>query len=206
MNMRPIVHVVDNDPGMRNSMRALIESAALEVRVYESAQDFLARSEPAHHGCLVTDLKMPGMSGIDLLRHQRNNKIDIPAIIVSGSADVPAMIQIMKLGAIDMLQKPFDANALLDAVRGAIQKSAELMRHRLELERVRALFADLTQRERELLALIVQGRSNKQIAVDLNIAPKTVTNHRAHLMAKTRALNAADLARMATMAGILSTK
>jgi two-component system response regulator FixJ len=204
MNTRPIVHIVDDDLGVRTSMRALVEVVQLDSRVYASAEDYLDRLEPLQHGCLATDLQMPGMSGIELLRHLRGKKIDIPAIIISGSADVPAMIQIMKLGAIDMLEKPVDHTAFILAVRTAIEKSDELISRRTEIERMQAVFADLTPRERELLRLIVRGRSNKQIAIDLKIAIKTVSNHRASLMAKTHALNAADLARMATIEGLFA--
>jgi two-component system response regulator FixJ len=204
--MRPIVHVVEDDQSMRNSLRTLVESISLEVRVYESAEDFLDRLEPPHHGCLVTDLRMPGMSGIDLLKHLRDNKNDMPVIIISGNADVPSVIQILKLGAVDMLEKPFDSRVILDAVTAALNKSGHQLKERIEHEKVESVFAELSPRERELLRLIVLGRSNKQIAIDLHIAMKTVINHRAHLMAKTHALNAADLARMATIAGMLAEK
>lgn len=203
MSEQPAVHVVDDEAAMRNSLRALLESAALEVCVYESAESFLESLGPPRHGCLLTDLRMPGMSGIDLLRHLRAIGNNMPAIIISGNADVPAVVQLMKLGAIDMLEKPFDHTALLDVVAGAIKKSEELMRHRSEIERVQSAFAQISPREEELLRLVVKGRSNKQIAMDMDIAVKTVINHRANLMTKTQALNAADLARMATLAGVL---
>jgi two-component system response regulator FixJ len=204
MNMRPVVHVIDDDSSMRNSLRALLESISLQVRMYESAEDFLEQLEPPHHSCMIIDIRMPGMNGVELLRHLRENKNDIPAIIISGNADVPIAIQIMKLGAIDVLEKPFETQAILDVVTTALKKSAVQLRLGIEHDKAEAVFAELTPRESELLQLIVQGRSNKQLAFDLNIAVKTVINHRAHLMAKTHALNAADLARMATIAGILS--
>lgn len=203
-NMRPVVHVIDDDSSMRKSLRALLESIALEVLLYESAEEFLQQLGPPHHGCVVIDLRMPGMNGLELLRKLREIKNDIPAIIISSNADVPIAIQIMKLGAIDVLEKPFETKAILDVVTAALNKSAAQLQHGIEHEKAKAVFAELTPREAELLQLIVQGRSNKQLALDLNIAVKTVINHRAHLMAKTHALNAADLARMATIAGILT--
>jgi two-component system, LuxR family, response regulator FixJ len=202
----PVVHLVDDDASVRNSIPRLFDSASLDVRVYESGEEFLQCVDPLHIGCVVTDLKMPGMSGIDVLERLRAAQNEIPAIIISGHADVPAAIHCMKLGAVDVLQKPFESVTLLQAVQGALQKSVELYERRLEQNRIQALLAELTPREQELLRLIVIGRSNKQIAMDLHIAFRTVINHRAHLMAKTHAANAADLARMATIAGIVPTK
>jgi two-component system response regulator FixJ len=200
--MQPIVHVIDDDPSTRNSLRALLESIGLEAQVYPSAEDFLLRLEGPHHGCALIDLRLPGMNGIDLLRHLRQTKNDIPAIIISGNADVPAAIQIMKLGAIDVLEKPFDSNAILEVVNAALNKSGLQLQQLREHEKIEAVFAKLSPRERELLRLIVLGKSNKQIAIHLKIAAKTVINHRAHVMAKTNALNGADLARMATIAEV----
>jgi two-component system response regulator FixJ len=203
MNHSPIVCVVDDDIGVRKSLQYLLESASIQVRVYESGGQFFDEFDPLRPNCLVLDLRMPSMSGIGVLERLRAEKHEIPAIVISGDADVPAAIDVMKLGAIDLLQKPFEPLALLEAIRAAMGKSMEMHRRRLEQEKWGMLLADLTPREHEMLALIVSGRSSKQIARDLNIAYKTVTNHRANLMAKMHATNAADLARMTTIGSSL---
>jgi len=198
----PIVHVIDDDIGVRNSLQYLFESASIQVAVYTSGEEFLERIEPLRPGCIVLDLRMPSMSGIGVLERLRAMKNEIPAIVISGHADVSSALSIMKLGAIDLLQKPFDPLVLLERVRDAIRRSIEMHQHLMERETWNHLFAALTTREREMLKLIVGGRSNKQIAMDMGIAFKTVVNHRAHLMAKTHATNAADLARISTMFGL----
>jgi FixJ family two-component response regulator len=183
---------------MRKSLTMLVESASLVASAYESAENFLADSAADHPGCVVLDLRMPGMSGIDMLQTLRGNMNDIPVIIISAHADVPATVRGMKLGAVDVLQKPVEPTALLDAIRQSLTLSQSLYQQREEALSVRQRFANLTAREMELLALIVDGQPNKQIARTLGISIKTVANHRASLMAKTGAANAADLARLFT--------
>lgn len=202
MKNAPIVHLIDDDPGVRRSLGLLMESASLAARDYASGEEFLDQVDPRLPGCMVLDLRMPGMSGIEVLHRLRSANNEIPAIIISGHADVPTAIRSMKLGAIDLLQKPFEPRALLDAVRSAIAKSVEQQEHRAEQESSRARLANLTGRELDLLKLVVAGMPNKCIAAELNISIKTVANHRANLMQKTRALNAADLSRLSTIAGI----
>jgi len=187
MKNAAIVHVIDDDPGIRKSLRLVMESASLEVRVYESGEEFLDAIDPRQPGCMVLDLRMPGIGGIEVLQRLRAAQIEIPAIVISGHADVPAAIRSMKLGAIDLLQKPFEPQALLDTVHSAIKASVDLRARRSEQESIRRRLAKLTPRELVLLKLIVAGMPNKRIAADLNISIKTVGNHRASLMAKTEA-------------------
>jgi len=202
MNAAPVVHVIDDDAGVRRSLRLVMESASLAVRVYESGEEFLDAVDPRQPGCMVLDLRMPGMSGIEVLQKLRAANNEIPAIIVSGHADVPTAIRSMKLGAIDLLEKPFEPQALLDAIRGAIRASIDLQQRRGEQESIRKRLARLTPRELVPLKLVVAGMPNKLIAAEMHISPKTVANHRANLMKKTQALNAADLSRLGTIAGI----
>jgi two-component system, LuxR family, response regulator FixJ len=202
MNDTPVVHVIDDDIGVRKSLQYLFESARLTVKVYESGELFLSDFNPLQPGCLVLDLRMPAMSGIGVLERLRANKSDIPAIVISGHADVSSAISIMKLGAFDLMQKPFEPLDLLAAVRNAITKSIEAHHHRSQQDGWNNVVKTLTPREREMLKLVVSGRSNKQIAISMGISFKTVVNHRAHMMAKTHATNAADLARMSTLASL----
>lgn len=202
MNQPSVVHVIDDDAGVRRSLQMLLESASLPVRVYESAEEFLDEVGLEQPGCIVLDLRMRGMGGLDLLQRLQSSRNDMPVIIISGHADVSAAVQGMKLGAIDLLQKPFEPSTLLETVKRAIGNSLELHIRRATEESVRRRLSELTPREVDLLRLVVAGRSNKQIAHDLKISIKTVANHRANLMAKTGAINAADLTRMSVMAGI----
>jgi FixJ family two-component response regulator len=195
----PTVHLVDDDIGVRNSLQFLLQSALLHVQEYESGERFLEEIDPLQPGCMVLDLRMPTMSGMAVLQKLRESKNDIPVIVISGHADVSSAISVMKLGAIDLLQKPFDPLTLLDTVRRALAKSLKMHTSRVEHQILLKRMANLTPRETELLKLVVSGRSNKQIAIDMGIAFKTVVNHRANLMTKTQASNAADLARISTM-------
>lgn len=200
----PIVHVIDDDHGIRQSLRAILEVAGFSIELHDSAEHFLVAFDPSQIGCIMVDLRMPKMDGISLLQELRSRHCEIPIIAMSGLADVTAAVLSMKLGAIDLLQKPIDPRALLPLVRRAIGESVAVHAKRSEEEGVRRRFADLTMRETQLLKLVIAGFSNKQIASELGISIKTVANHRAHLMEKTRAANAADLARLSVMAGVSS--
>jgi FixJ family two-component response regulator len=201
MSDRSIVHIIDDDPGMRKSLDMLMESASLPARFYESAEAFLEEFDAESCGCLVLDLRMPGMGGLELLQRLRAERNEIPVIVISGHADVSAAVRSMKLGAVDLLQKPFEPKTLIAAVRGALEKHADLLQRHSEQTAVRDRFAGLTPRELDLLKLVVAGRSSKQIAADLQISVKTVANHRASLLAKTGAANGPDLARLSVIAG-----
>jgi len=203
MGEKSIVFVVDDDPGMRKSVCMALESAQLPVQAFESAESFLAVYQPGTTGCIVLDLSMPGMSGIELLRHLRSKEIHLPVLVVSGTATVPKAVEVMKLGIVDFLEKPADHRLVVQKVQEALAKDAVQRAGAVEIDSVRQRFAALTERERELLKLVINGRSNKQIADDMGISIKTVANHRAHLMEKTGALNAADLVRISMLAGVL---
>jgi two-component system response regulator FixJ len=204
MSDATMVHIVDDDAGMRKSLQMVMDSNKLPARAYESARQFLEEADLHTPACIILDLRMPGMGGLDLLRELKSRGLDLPVIIISGHVDVKAAIGSMKLGAIDVLSKPFEPKELVAAARKAIQKSVEFHQRQAETEAIRERIKTLTQRELDLLKLVVAGNSNKQIAADLDISIKTVANHRANLMAKTQALNAADLARMSTIAGVVS--
>jgi two-component system, LuxR family, response regulator FixJ len=206
MKTSAMVHIIDDDAGIRKSLQMLMESASLAVRVYESGQDFLDAVDPEQPGCIVLDLRMPGMGGIEVLQRLRAAHNEVPAIIISGHADVPTAIHSMKLAATDLLQKPFEPQTLLKAVHSAIEKSIEMLQRSDEQGLARQRLENLTPREHDLLKRVVAGMPNKRIAADLNISIKTVANHRANLMAKTQALNAADLAHMSTVAGSIPDK
>jgi two-component system response regulator FixJ len=198
--LKPVVHIIDDDPGMRKSLTMLAQSASLPMRGYQSAEEFIAEADVARPGCIVLDLRMPGMSGIELLQQLRAEMVDIPVILISGHADVPTAVRGMKLGAVDLLQKPVEPEVLIEAIRRSLDLSASMHRRRSDQESVRRRFESLTPRELELLKWIVEGHSNKRIAFDMGISIKTVANHRASLMTKTGASNAADLARLYTIA------
>jgi two-component system, LuxR family, response regulator FixJ len=199
-----LVHVIDDDPGVRRSLSMLLESASFKARAHASAEEFLGDVDLSQPACIVLDLRMPGLGGMELLQQLRRDGHEIPVIIISGHADVTTAVRGMQLGAIDLLQKPFEPATLLEAVDRAIEMSRRQTARQASQGEARARFAQLTPRELDLLKLVVAGRSNKQIASDLSISIKTVANHRASLMAKTGALNAADLSRLSTMAGLAS--
>ncbi|HUB24777.1 MAG TPA: response regulator [Tepidisphaeraceae bacterium] len=197
-----IVHIIDDDAGMRNSLFMLVTSAALAARVYASAEEFLHDAGGQLAGCIVLDLRMPGMSGMDLLQRLRADGNPLPVVVISGHADVPTTVRGMKLGAVDVLTKPVEPATMIEAIRNALRLSTQLQDQQQQSQTIRQRFTSLTSRELELLRCVVAGLSSKQIASQLGISIKTVANHRANLMAKTGALNAADLARLSTLAGI----
>ena len=202
MDEKQIVYVVDDDAGVRKSMCMAMEAAQLPARAYASAEEFLGDYQPNAPGCVVLDLSMPGMSGLELLKHLRAQGVELPVLIVSGTATVPKAVEAMRLGIVDFLEKPADHRTVMQKVQDALAKDAVRRADAAEVESVRRRFAALTERERELLKLVINGRSNKQIADDMGISIKTVANHRAHLMEKTGALNAADLVRISMIAGL----
>jgi len=197
------VHVIDDDEALRDSLTFLLHTARLDVQSYPSAAAFLEALPQANLSCVITDVRMPGMSGIDLLRRLRERKISVPVIVITGHGDIPLAVEAMRIGAIDFLEKPFDDEVLIASVRAALkQKEGEVKRHgeRAEIE---GRLAALSNRERDVLGGLVAGRANKQIAYDLGISPRTVEIYRANLMSKTKAGNLSDLVRMALIAGIV---
>lgn len=195
----PTVYVVDDDPAMRSSLRWLIESVGLTVRTCSSAQEFLRTYEPTDPGCLVLDVRMPGMSGLDLQAELAKRKIRIPILIITGYAEVPLAVRAMKAGAFDFIEKPFSDQTLLDRIRAAVahdELSRKRQAARAEVDARRRL---LTARERDVLDRVVTGKSNKVIAAELQLSTKTVEVHRAHVMEKLKAGSLADLIRLSLL-------
>jgi len=200
MNRQPTVFVVDDDAGMRKSTIMLLEAASLPHIAYDSAKAFLARFDPDAPGCLLLDLHMPGMSGMDLIEQLRAQNCLLPVLVVSGTGTIPMAVQGMKLGVVDFLEKPVSPEVLIPKVQAAIELDAQRRVDAAGQAALRGRLVSLTVRERELLKLLVGGASNKIIAAELGISIKTVENHRAHIMEKTGALNTADLVRISLLA------
>jgi two-component system response regulator FixJ len=197
-----MVHVIDDDEAVRDSLAFLLGSARLDVRTYDAATTFLSALPNIAAGCIITDVRMPGMSGIDLLRRLSDLEMALPVIVMTGHGDVQLAVEAMKIGAADFLEKPFDDDLMLAAVRSALdrgQKDAEKSAERAGcLEKLAAL----SSREREVLEGLVAGKANKIIAFDLSISPRTVEIYRANVMTKMGANSLSQLVRMALLAGI----
>ena len=196
----PTVYVVDDDPAMRSSLRWLIESVGLSVCTCGSAREFLATYRDVGPGCLVLDVRMPGMSGLDLQTELARQRIEIPILIITGYAEVPLAVRAMKAGAFDFIEKPFSDQTLLDRIRAAVALDEVTRRRRSAREQVQARMRLLTQRERDVMERVISGKSNKVIAGDLELSMKTVEVHRAHVMDKLEATSLADLIRLALLA------
>jgi two-component system response regulator FixJ len=196
-----VVHVIDDDEAVRESLAFLLDTAGMTPRTYESARLFLDELPQIEAGCLVTDVRMPDMTGIDLLRHLAEIDQRMPVIVITGHGDVPLAVEAMKLGAIDFIEKPFDDEALLAAIRSAVARWTELGQLDAERADVNARLETLSSRERQVLDGLVAGHPNKTIAFDLGISPRTVEVYRANLMTKMRASSLSDLVRMALLAG-----
>jgi two-component system response regulator FixJ len=200
-----IVHVIDDDEALRESLTFLLRTAKIEVQSYPSATAFLDALANIRAGCVITDVRMPGLSGIDLLRRLKELKIAVPVIVITGHGDVALAVEAMKIGAIDFLEKPFDDEVLLASVKSALkQQDGQLKRHSERAE-IESRMATLSNRETDVLQGLVAGRANKQIAFDLGISPRTVEIYRANLMDKMAAASLSDLVRMALIVGILAT-
>jgi FixJ family two-component response regulator len=187
------VFVVDDDRAVRDSLALLVQSVGLEVETFAGAQDFLDAYRPERRGCLITDIRMPGMSGLDLQERLSADRYHIPVIVLTGFGDVPAAVRALKGGAIDFVEKPFNPQALLDLVHQAIAQDGEL-RERAARDSDRAeRMALLTRREQDVMALVVAGKANKVIAMDLKISERTVELHRGRIMKKMRVRSLAEL-------------
>jgi two-component system, LuxR family, response regulator FixJ len=195
------VHVIDDDEAVRESIDFLLRSAGLSVRTYDSAASFLDAAPTITAGCIITDVRMPGLSGIDLLRRLQEMQVGLPVIVITGHGDVPLAVEAMKCGAIDFLEKPFDDDVLLTSVRSALNRSEESAAIESERADIRARIAALTQRERDVLEGLVAGHPNKIIAFKLEISPRTVEIYRANLMTKMKTGSLSELVRMALVAG-----
>ena len=194
----PVVFVVDDDVSVRESLEALIGSAGCKVEVFATARDFLARRRVDAPSCLVLDLALPDLNGLDLQRRVATERPDMPIIFITGYADVPTSVQAMKKGAVEFLTKPFSDDVLLDAIRDAIERSRAALQQEAELQMLRERHASLSRREHEVMALVVAGLLNKQVAYELGISEITVKAHRGRMMEKMKARSFADLVRMSS--------
>ncbi len=201
MTSAGVVHIVDDDEAIRLGVSALLSTMAIEVHAYATATDFLAQASPGMSGCLVLDVRMPGMSGLELQQQLISRGIKLPIIIISGHGDVPMAVRAMKSGASDFLLKPFNEQDLLDRVMAALSSSELEIRQLQSAKETAAKFSTLTRREREILALIMKCQHSKSIAYDLNISEKTVDVHRFNIMRKTGARNLSELVQMRLQAG-----
>jgi RNA polymerase sigma factor (sigma-70 family) len=195
------VFVVDDDQAMRGSLKWLIESVGMQVEAFESAPAFLDAYYPGRAGCLLLDVRMPGMSGLELQDYLTRREIRIPVIIITGHGDVAMAVKAMKAGAVDFIEKPFDDEQLLNSIRKALQFDEQQRALRARKADIAARLAELTPREHEVMAMVTDGKSNKEIAATLNVSAKTVEVHRARVMDKMRADSLAELVRMALIAG-----
>jgi RNA polymerase sigma factor (sigma-70 family) len=195
--MPPIVFVIDDDESMRRALERLLRSDGLHVETFSAASDFIGRPLPDRPACIVLDLRMPGLSGLEVQESLARAGREIPIIFVSGYADVPSSVRALKAGAFDFIQKPFSDQQLLDVIHDALERDRTGRRERAERAAVRERFDTLTPRERDVLRLVLQGLLNKQIAAELGISEKTVKFHRGRVMDKTQAGSVAELVRQA---------
>ena len=200
MANEPVVHVIDDDDAARQSLAFLVDCAGLNVRSYASAIEFLNAVPEMDHGCIVTDVRMPQMSGIELLGRLKALGVRDPVIVITGHADVPMAIQAMKEGVADFIEKPFSDDAILDAIRSALVRHSDRDRAAEERALVNERLATLSAREREVLDGLVEGHANKVIAFDLDISARTVEVYRANVMTKMHARSLSELVRMVTIA------
>jgi RNA polymerase sigma factor (sigma-70 family) len=191
-----IVFVVDDDPSVQRAIKRLIASVGLQVELFGSAQDFMARTNPDVPSCLVLDIRLPGMSGLDFQRQLADANLHIPIVFITAHGDIPMTVRAMKAGAVEFLTKPFRDQDLLDAIQLALEKDREIRRIEAEIATLRERFESLSPREREVVELVVSGMLNKQIAAQLGTAENTVKVHRSRAMEKMRADSLADLVRM----------
>jgi two-component system, LuxR family, response regulator FixJ len=198
-----IVHVIDDDEAVRQSIEFLLRTSGVTARTYDSAATFLDLLPTIESGCIITDVRMPGISGIDLLRRLSEMQIRIPVIVVTGHGDVPLAVEAMKSGAVDFLEKPFEDEHLLASVRSALNRSQENAARDAERVEVEARLATLTNRERDVLEGLVAGKPNKIIAFDLAISPRTVEIYRANVMTKMGAASLSELVRMTLVIGAM---
>jgi len=196
---RRVVHVIDDDEGLRESLAFLLRSAELEVRSFDSAKAFLDVLPDAALGCVITDVRMPDMSGIELLRRLKELKIGVPVIVITGHGDIALAVEAMKIGAADFFEKPFDDDLLVASVRAALRQRADQTKRGAERADIEHRISTLSPREKDVLAGLIEGRANKQIAFDLGISPRTVEIYRANLMSKMQAGSLSDLVRMALL-------
>lgn len=195
-NVDIVVHIVDDEEPVRNSLAFLLSSAGFAVRTHASAASFLEIAPAIKNGCLVTDLRMPDIDGVELLRRLNGDRTMLPAIVVTGHGDVQMAVEAMKNGALDFIEKPFSDEVLIDSIRRAVDKATTLHDAEAAQQRTRERLLSLSERERQVLKGVVEGHANKTIAFDLGISPRTVEVYRAGLMSKMQAKSLAELVRM----------
>ncbi|WP_317622983.1 response regulator transcription factor [Thiohalophilus thiocyanatoxydans] len=193
------IHVVDDDQAVRESIEWLIESVGLNIRTYASANEFLENYTEDSLGCLILDVRMPGISGLDLQHILTERGIDLSVVFVTGHGDVPMAVRALKNGAVDFIEKPFNDQLLLDTIQSAVQKHSQRLKQRAELENLQTRYDNLTTREQEVMDRVVTGKPNRDVGGELGISVKTVEVHRAKVMEKMRARSIADLVKMAMM-------
>ncbi len=197
----PLVHVIDDDEAVRASLAFLLEMADLPARTYGSAPEFLQVASTLLSGCIVTDVRMPDMNGLELVRRLKEMDVTLPVIVITGHADVPLAVEAMRAGVLDFLEKPFDDSLLIAAIRSAMDAQTKATHHAAERARAQIVFDSLSGREREVLQGVIAGKLNKVIAFELGISPRTVEVYRANVMNKTGAHGLSELVRLALIAG-----
>ena len=197
-----VVFIVDDDASMRESLKNLIRSVGLRVELFASAQEFLAKKRPEVASCLVLDVRLPGLSGLDLQRRTTETGMDIPIIFITGHGDIPMSVRAMKAGAVEFLTKPFREQDLLDAIQQALERDRQARDQRAAVEELRGRFASLTTREREVMVRVSAGLLNKQIGAELGTSETTVKIHRHQVMEKMGASSLPELVRMADRLGL----
>ncbi|WP_028489856.1 response regulator transcription factor [Thiothrix lacustris] len=197
MNYQPTVFIVDDDPAVRDSLRWLLESMRLRVATFGSAEDFLKFYTMHMVGCLILDVRMPGMSGLQLQQFLTKQKYSLPIIFITGHGDIPMAVRAMQAGAMYFLEKPFEDQVLLDYVHEALALDNDNQQSRIRLTMIQARIANLTEREREVMDLVIDNHSNKEIASKLGVSIKTVEFHRSHMMDKMHATSLIELVNMA---------
>jgi FixJ family two-component response regulator len=198
----PTVFVIDDDPSICRSIERLLQPAGFKVQSFRSAAQFLARGRPPGPACMVLDVQLPGLSGLDLQRELTNSGIQLPIIFITGHGDIPMTVRAMKGGAVEFLTKPFRGGQLLSVIRAALERDRAMLKQQVEAAQLYHRYSLLTAREREVLALLVRGLLNKQVAGELATTERTIKFHRANIMRKMRAESVADLVRMSQKLGL----
>jgi FixJ family two-component response regulator len=199
-----VVFVIDDDPSMRGALEDLVGSVGLQVRPFASPQDFLQSKRPDAPGCLVLDVRLPGMSGLAFQKELVRLGVALPVIFITGHGDIPMSVRAMKAGAVEFLTKPFHDQELLDAIHTAIERDKERRREAVVVAELQERYTTLTERERQIMTFVVVGRANKQIAAELSLSEMTVKVHRGQVMRKMRAGSLPELVRMADRLGVLT--
>jgi two-component system response regulator FixJ len=196
----PVIHVIDDDEAMRDSLDYMLEAASLPVKTYGSADEFLAELAALDPGCIITDVRMPGLNGLELIGVLAERGVTHPVIVITGHGDVAMAVEAMRAGAFDFLEKPFEHEALLSSIRLALSQRPRLDQTEAEKAHLRAILDTLSPREQDVLTGVVNGKMNKIIAFELGISPRTVEVYRANMMSKTGARSLSELVRMVTLA------